>query len=340
MRRFVTRVCLCFMLTALPGCSEFIVSDSDSNHNVEDFESAWNHINAIYPLFDFKQIDWDSIHTDYRVRAEQSIGDEFYAVLIDLVGELKDPHAKVHTLGGLPIRPYISPRTLRDQGAFKPGVVRQYFDRPLRVIGNDAIEYEYVTTHIGYVRIATFGNDLAGHVNDIDIVINYFSEADGLIVDIRNNGGGGSAVYDPIIGRLISIPLMTESAFSRMGTRAPYTILPQGARQYTGPVVILINGTTFSGAEVFAERMRQLDYITLVGDTTAGGGVSSNSDPRHFLPSRKSISINYEAILRIDGSSLEWNGVPPAVRVPQSKTDIDQKRDRQLEAAIEMLSPM
>ena len=57
--------------------------------------------------------------------------------------------------------------------------------------------------------------------------------------------------------------------------------------------------------------MCQLQYVTLVGDTTAGGGVSSNGDPRHFLPSGKSISINYEAILKINGEPLEWNGVAP-----------------------------
>ncbi len=123
-----------------------------------------------------------------------------------------------------------------------------------------------------------------------------------------------------------------------MGTNEAGTILPQGGQQYTGPIVILINGTSFSAAEVFVEIMRQLDYVTVVGDTTAGGGVSSNGDPRHFLPSGKSISINYEAILRIDGEPLEWNGVPPDIRVLQTKADVDMKRDRQLQSAIEMLS--
>jgi len=337
MRRFITKGCFCFVILVLQSCSEIIVPDSDSNLNVDDFESAWNHINAIYPLFDFKKIDWDAIHTEYRVRSEQSVGDEFFAVLIDLVGELKDGHAKVLTLGGLSIRPYTSPRSLRDDEVFKPNVTRQYFDKPLRVVGNESIEYEFVADNVGYVRIATFGNALQGNVNDIDIVIDYFSEANGIIVDIRNNGGGGSAGFVPIIGRLIESPVETTSAFSRMGTNDPGTILPQGGQQYTGPIVILINGTSFSAAEVFVEITRQLDYVTLVGDTTAGGGVSSNGDPRHFLPSGKSIKINYEAILRIDGEPLEWNGVPPDIRVLQTKADVDMKRDRQLESAIEFL---
>ncbi len=338
MRKFITIFCLCFAILVLQSCSEILVPDSDTNHNVDDFESAWSHINSIYPLFDFKKIDWDAIHTEYMLRAEQSVGDEFFVVLIDLVGELKDGHAKVLTAGGLSIRPYTPPRRLRDAEVFKPNVTRQYFNKPLLVVGNESIEYEFVADNVGYLRIATFGKDLQGNVNDIDIVIETFSEADGIIVDVRNNTGGGSAGFVPIIARLIESQVATTSGFSFMGTTDAGTISPLGRQQYTGPIVLLISGTTFSAAEVFAEIMQQLDYVTLVGDTTAGGGVSSNGDSRHFLPSGKSISINYEAILRIDGEPLEWNGVPPDVRVVQTKADIAMKRDRQLEAAIEILS--
>jgi len=185
--------------------------------------------------------------------------------------------------------------------------------------------------------MSTFGNDLRNDVNDIDKVIDYFSQARSVIIDVRNNRGGGSAVYDPIIGRFLASPLVTESAVSVMGMRSPYTIAPQGSRQYTRPIVILINGSCFSATEVFAGRMRQLDYVSVVGDTTAGGGMSSNGDARHFLPSGGSIRINYEAILRMDGQPIEWNGVPPDIRVEQTKADIDNGEDKQLEFAIEYL---
>jgi len=42
-------------------------------------------------------------------------------------------------------------------------------------------------------------------------------------------------------------------------------------------------------------------------------------------------------VLRYDGEPIEWNGVLPDIRVPQSKEDIDQGRDKQLEYAIELL---
>jgi len=328
-------VCLC--IAGFSNCDSDNSLEPGSTFMLEDFESAWSHIDSIYPLFDFKNIDWDSIRTVYTVRIEQSDNDDFFAVLMDLIGELKDGHANVYTESGLKFRPYTPSRLLRDEEAFDTNVVRSYFNQPLRITGNGTIHYEFISDSIGYVYISTFGNDLRNHVDDIDNVIDYFSQARGIIIDVRNNRGGGSAVYDPIIGRLLARPIETESAFSVMGTRLPYTILPQGNRQYSGPIVILINGTCFSATEVFAGRMRQLDYVSLVGDTTAGGGMSSNGEARHFLPSGGSIRINYEAILRIDGQPIEWNGVPPDIRVMQTKADIDRVEDKQLEFAIDYL---
>jgi len=308
-----------------------------SAFKLEDFEAAWSHIDSIYPLFDFKKIDWDSIHTVYRERIEQSGDNDFFTIVMDLVGELKDGHANVYTETGFKMRPYTPPRLLRDEEAFDLNVVRTYFRQPLLTTGNGTIHYEFVSDSIAYVYLSTFGNDLRNDVNDIDKVIDYFSQARGVIIDVRNNRGGGSAVYDPIIGRFLASPLVTESAVSVMGTRSPYTIAPQGSRQYTRPIVILINGSCFSATEVFGGRMRQLDYVSVVGDTTAGGGMSSNGDARHFLPSGGSIRINYEAILRMDGQPIEWNGVSPDIRIKQTKADIDNGEDKQLEFAIDYL---
>ena len=331
---------LCLSIMGLSNCDGDSSLEPGSAFKLEDFESAWSHIDSIYPLFDFKKIDWDSIHTVYRERIEQSGDNDFFAVVMDVVGELKDGHANVYTESGVKFRPYSPPRLLRDEEAFDLDVVRTYSGQPLLTTGNSTIHYEFVSDSIGYVYFSTFGNDLRNDVHDIDKVIDYFSQARGVIIDVRNNRGGGSAVYDPIIARFLASPLETESAFSVIGTRPPYTIAPQGSRQYTGPIVILINGSCFSATEVFAGRMRQLDYVSLVGDTTAGGGMSSNGDARHFLPSGGSIRVNYEAILRVDGQPIEWNGVPPDIRIVQTKTDIDNGQDRQLEFAMDFLKAL
>ena len=329
------------LITALfLSCSDILVPESEENLNIEDFEAAWSRINRIYPLFEFKNINWDSIHTVYRARVELMEGDEIYSLLYDLVAELKDGHAKIYTKGGDGVRPYTPPRFTRDDKAFNPNLTRKYFDRPLRLLAENAIEYEFITETVGYVRFSTFGKVMRLNVNDIDIVIKYFSNATGLIIDIRDNDGGSSSAYDPIIGRFIKSGLSTESAFGFNGSWGPYTIIPQGDIQFIGPIVILQNGASFSAGEIFPSRMRQLDYVTLVGDTTAGASVGANAtpNPRYFLPSGKSIKINYEAILDLEGKPIEWNGVAPDIRVQQTESDIKNGRDLQLEKAVELLS--
>ena len=89
-----------FTLTLFLSCSNILVPESEENMNIEDFEAAWTHIDKVYPLFDFKKIDWDSTHAIYRARAELTEGDEIYSLLYDLVGEIKDGHAKIITKGG------------------------------------------------------------------------------------------------------------------------------------------------------------------------------------------------------------------------------------------------
>ena len=61
---------------------------------------------------------------------------------------------------------------------------------------------------------------------------------------------------------------------------------------------------------------------------------------RQGISSGGSIRINYEAILRMDGQPIEWNGVPPDIRIVQTKTDIDMEEDKQLEFAVDFLKAL
>jgi C-terminal processing protease CtpA/Prc len=109
---------------------------------------------------------------------------------------------------------------------------------------------------------------------------------------------------------------------------------------YTKPVVLWINGDSMSGAELFPGLMKQLSNVTVVGDTTLGGGCNDVADDIQgddWLPSGKYIHIGTTYVLRYYSEPIEWNGVLPDIRVPQTKDDIDQGRDKQLEYAIGLL---
>ncbi|MFC2123492.1 S41 family peptidase, partial [Bacteroidota bacterium] len=189
----------------LTGCEDMIIESPDSNQNMEDFEAAWERIKTVYPYLEFKEISWDSLYLVYKPRAEQAKGDEIYTLLIDMLGELKDMHVYVKTDGGRVIQTHLAPRWVKDKYAFSPIVVRNYFDKELKITGKGRIEYEIIPGNIGYIYIGTF---------DDDYVIEYFSEAleyvkntKALILDIRHNNGGSFQNLEAAVSRFITAPL-------------------------------------------------------------------------------------------------------------------------------------
>ena len=325
-----TSLLLVTLALILSGCSELLVNESETDQNIQDFESAWKTANTVYPFFEFKAIDWDSIHTIYKPQALSAEGDEIYFVLYDMFSELKDGHVEIHTEGGFPVVTYLWPRQ-DDRKGFSPTVIRKYFNKPLRLAGDNRIDYEFINSTTGYVHFPSFTK--GDWIQDFDEILDYFKNTKGLIIDVRNNSGGSNSTYNHVISRFISEP-MEEAYFLQNGQKQSWTIQPRGPFRYKENVVILINGASFSAAEIFPELMRQLPNVTLVGDTTGGGGASVDVFP---LPSGKRLKMPRMYFVRLDGELVEWNGVLPDILVEQTETDVKQGRDKQLEYAIQLL---
>ncbi len=322
------------------SCSELIVQSPESDQNIEDFEISWNAVNDVYPLLEYKKINWDSIYAVYRLRTENAQGDEFYKVLFDLLRELKDPHVFLSSKGHGLIMPYQSPRYKRDLNAYSPLVVRKYFSAKLQLACRDRVEYAIHRDNIGYVCIASFNDE--GTLDDFDAVLDQLMDTRGLIIDVRRNVGGSTGNIEKVVCRFIQSPLKYMKGFTK--GNVPYNknpIQPKSSRKrYVNPVVILINGTTISAGELFAELMNQIPTVTLLGDTTTGaacGDVAENIEADYDLPSGKQIHIGTTYACRYDGLPIDWNGILPEIRVVQTEADIKNNKDRQLEYAIELL---
>jgi hypothetical protein len=322
-------------------CSDMLVDEAASNQNLADFDMTWDIVNTTYPYLDWKQIDWDSIRTVYRPRAEAAQGDEFYQVLYDLIGELRDGHAYYHIEGGGEVYPYYpTPRMLRDRHAYSPYVVRTYFDRELRVTDGGGFEYEILPGNIGYVWISSF--DSEGFETYFAEALEYLWGTDGLIIDDRAGLGGSARNTYYAVGRFLTTVIDTIQVYDAAGQALNwFSYGPVGQYQYTNPVVIIINGGSYSARESFADKMKVLPNVTVIGDTTGGGSCGSNSvgyyAGKHVLPSGKAINIPTFDLRRLDGLPWETIGVPPDIRVPQTAEDIERGQDKQLEHAIELL---
>jgi uncharacterized protein (DUF779 family) len=322
------------ILALLTGCSDLIVTGPEEHNNFADFESAWHIVGSVYPYFQFKHINWDSVYTVYRPRAEAAKGDEIDGVLFDMLRELRDGHVRLQSRGGASVATYTPPRADKDRYAYSPLVVRKYFDRELLLAGDQRIEYGIIGGDIGYIYVATLRRE-EPVADGFDEALSYVKETKGLIIDVRHNGGGSDDNSMAVVTRLISSPfdILPSPAPGGGLNHGPY-IYPRGSFHYTDPVVLLIDGVCFSSCEDFAEMMKHVPTVIAIGDTTGGG---SGAPELFTLPSGREINVSTKDIRRYDGLPIEWNGVPPDILVRQTAEDIKLGRDKQLEYAIDHL---
>jgi C-terminal processing protease CtpA/Prc len=249
-----------------------------------------------------------------------------------MLAELKDGHVDLKTQNGQDVRTYTPPRTTRDAFTFDPLLVRKYFTEETKSAGGDRMEYGILPDGIGYVRISTFEN--GSWIYDFSSVLDYLRGTMGLIIDVRDNGGGSTNMSDIVVSRFLTSPLPYFPIYKGGKQQPVYSLVPSGPFTYTNPVVVLINGVSFSTTECFAEMMKQIQNVTVVGDTTGGGGGAPEYYP---LPSGRQIRVSTKNLCRYDGQPQEWNGIPPDIVIMQTKSDAKNGHDMQLERAIGLL---
>ena len=119
---------------------------------------------------------------------------------------------------------------------------------------------------IGYIFIPTFFDETIPP--QIENALNEFGPLDGLILDVRLNGGGSSSVVDPILEHFVEGRL--GQFVSRADSR-PMDVDPNPIHNsQTVPIVVLVSEDTVSFGEIFAGVMRDSRDAKIVGETSLG----------------------------------------------------------------------
>lgn len=138
------------------------------------------------------------------------------------------------------------------------------------------LEWRRLDDGTGYIVIRSFGADSVA--DSFDQGLAELRDAPGLIIDVRYNGGGDTAVARPIMGRFISEPMPYAHMRRREGhsLSAPWTemVEPKGPFTYTKPVVVLTSHWSASMAEGFPMGMKGLGRATIVGTPMMGLGAA------------------------------------------------------------------
>lgn len=177
---------------------------------------------------------------------------------------------------------------------------------------------------VTYVHIA--GMDGASLQRFQQQIWQYSPGKKGVIIDVRGNGGGNTA--DQIIDILERRQNMNYVPRDEAPFKGPGTVLDV-------PIVVMMDESSFSNAEMFPEAMRARKLAKLVGKRTSGyviytGGFRLVDGTNARMPGT--------GVWRVDGSSMEDNGVKPDYEVGISPEQFLSGQDPQLDKAIQVLT--
>jgi len=326
---------LCISLSF--SCSQLITVNPKSNSDLDDFEITRQTVECVYPYLEYKQIDWDSVCATYRSHAVYARKEEKINILVAMLKELEDQHIYIRTKSGKYILPYQSPRVIRDKPNFNPRLVKKYCSNDVKSACKGKIKYTRLDGNIGYVYISTF--KLKNMSKEFARIMGEMEDTDGLIVDIRNNPGGYCNNAFRVVSWFIDSSLEVPRNYLFGKIQDNPSIQPVGNCLALSYFQKVINGASYSAGDLFAELMKQVPTVTVVGDTTGGGSAFENMRaPGNFrLPSGNIIHVGNIDYRRYDGLPWEGIGIPPDIRVAQTKNDIKHGKDHQLEYAIHLL---
>ena len=174
------------------------------------------------------------------------------------------------------------------------------------IIKLETVKSTVIDDHIGYFRISQFSEPTAGALSaQIDELL--MKGVDSIIVDLRNNPGG-----------LLTSAIEISDMFLRKGTivsikgRNKSQDHTYDAHERTRipdlPLVVLVNGGSASGSEIFAGAIKDNDRGTLVGEQTFGKG---SVQTVRELPDGSGIKITTALYYTPSGRSIHEVGIEP-----------------------------
>jgi hypothetical protein len=241
-----------------------------------NFEALWQIIDEHYCFFDYKQhtygLDWNAVYNKYKVRvSDHMTSNQLFEVLTDMLAELRDGHVNLST--SMDYGRYWAWHEAYPQN-FSDTLERRYLKTDYKIAGG--LKYRVLDDNIGYIRYESFTQPVGE--GNLDDCLSYLVLCRGLIIDIRNNGGGDLTTAELMAGRFVQEKTLvgymqhkTGKGHNDFSSLEPRYLEPSSNIRWHKPVCVLTNRSVFSAANDFAVMMHTLPNVKLVGDHTGGG---------------------------------------------------------------------
>lgn len=330
---------LTYLLPALllTGCVE---EDQFSNSPMGNYDALWSIIDERYCFFEQARqqhgLDWDDVYHKYKPQVQAA---ESNAELFDIYGnmlrELKDGHVNLTSDYGTT---YYWDWSLNHPLNFSDSLQRNYLGNDFRL--TNGIKYTTLPSNIGYMYVGSFESSISS--DNVSLMLLRLAESKGIIIDIRNNGGGMLTSAEELAAHFVSgkthcgyIQHKTGKGHNDFSSPEKLYIEPNGVI-WKKPVVVLTNRAVYSSANHFVMLVKPLPQVVVIGDKTGGGsGLPLNST----LPNGWTVRFSACPILDIEGKHTEF-GIAPHEEVQITSADWNSGRDTIIERAIELINSL
>lgn len=337
-----------YFLSLMIVCPFLAVAADELSLPEKTFECLWKIFDGEYALFGVKNVDWNAIYRIYRPKVtSKTTDDELFDILSRMLSHLNDNHIhltwkeKNRTFSAGYLYQFATEYGLDDFDKMmkQVPVPDSYFTKNLESRFDNIFQFGWLGDDIGYMHFNRFTNPEKSAAV-IDEVVEAFKNVQAMIVDVRRNGGGddnvGKAIADRFADekRLYMVTKVRNGAGHDDFDPPKHWYLEPASHRFTKPVILLIDRTSISASENFTLAMRVLPQVTIVGDTTSG----CYADSKHVdLPNGWNVSVPFNLFLDPNGFCWEGIGVPPDLRQINIKKEIEEKKDRVVELAIELI---
>jgi len=327
------------LLLLLSACNSFFIDEQQPNTAQNNFDLLWQIFDERYCFFEEKKVDWEGVYSKYwnkfcvspygNSQYLDPNSPQLFNTMAAMLEELRDGHVTIDD--GTTSRTYSGWHTSYSEN-FSISLIRIYreSDRHTKYMDNE-MSISVLPESIGYIRCPSFSDKF--NRDDLDNVMSRFKGVKGVIIDVRNNGGG-----------LVSEAYMLASRFTREKTHVGYVryktgkghndfsdffaryVEPDGTHPFYGKVAVITNRKVYSAANLFVSIMNNLPQVRVMGDNTGGGGGVPISAE---LYNGWTVKLSTNPVFDINKRSIE-SGIRPDQSIELSK---DAKSDNIIEAA-------
>ncbi|MEM0993338.1 MAG: S41 family peptidase [Bacteroidota bacterium] len=336
MKNSISILCFTALLLLLSNaCQKEVFGLQYDDTPVGNFEALWNEFDQMYGLFKVRNVDWNAVYDEYRPLVTNDLSDRaLYDLFVDMLSILDDGHvALITTDSDLPMYTGGPP----NEFDFDLDILKENY-LPDAQENGISMTYGFLEDGIGYIYVLHLGE--AGNLlkKEMAALMDFFKDAKGLVIDLRNGFGG-----EDIAGKVMASYLTDERRLymttsikngpdeDDFTSPESWYLEPMGDVPFTKPIAVLTNRVTISARESFLLALKVLPQVTTVGDTTKGAFANAiNRD----LPNGWGYAMSIGDWRAADGTSYEGLGIPPDILVENKTEEVLAGKDEALEAAI------